>query len=325
MQLARALPILDVAPGLSKRPFLSIAVPTPIEPMPGFEGRVFVKRDDLVSPLYGGNKVRRWEWLLGEALDRGAKTLLTVGGTGSTQVTSLSAHGRAAGLAVTAILFDQPDTEFVREALALDERFGAKLIRGGGYASTAYAALKAYRSAEKPYFIAPGASGPVANLAYVDAMLEVGRQVDAGELPRPDRIVTACGSGGTTVGLAIGAAMLGYETEVVGVRITDLIASNPITLRAFAMSTLRVLRAAGYPAGKLYPKLRMDHRFIGQGYGFSTPEAEAGARVYRDAFGVAGEVTYSGKALAALAAIAREHPQETILYWNTLSSTGRQI
>ncbi len=288
-----------------------------------FAGRVFVKRDDRVSPLYGGNKVRRWEWLLGEALDRGARTLLTVGGTGSTQVTSLSAHGRALGLAVTAVLFDQPESAFVEEALALDRDFGATIGRGGGYASTALASLRAYRAADKPYFIAPGASGPVANLAYVDAMLEVGAQVERGELPRPDRIVTACGSGGTTVGLAIGAAMLGWPTEVVGVRITDLVASNPLTLGAFAEGTKAVLRSAGYRK-KLRPRIRMDHRFIGKGYGFSTPDAEAGALVYERCFGAAGEVTYSGKALAALARIAREHPTETILYWNTLSSTGRR-
>ena len=290
--------------------------------MPGFGGQVYVKRDDLVSPLYGGNKVRRWEWLLGEALDRGAETVLTVGGTGSTQVTSLSAHGRALGLSVTAILFDQPETPFVSEALALDTGFGAAIVRGGGYASTAFAALRAYRSAARPYFIAPGASGPVANLAYVDAMLELGAQVERGEIPRPDRIVTACGSGGTTVGLAIGAAVLGWPTEVVGVRITDLVASNPLTLGAFAEGTKRVLRAGGF-RGRLRPRMRMDHRFIGEGYGYPTPAAEEGALVYERAFGVPGEVTYSGKSLAALARIVREHPTETILYWNTLSSTGR--
>ncbi len=319
----RPLPVLSVAPGLATRPFLPLATITSVEPLPGFDGRVFVKRDDRVSPLYGGNKVRRWEWLLAEAISLGKTAVMTVGGTGSTQVTSVSAHAQAAGLSVSAVLFDQPETAFVDEALALDRGFGAHLVRGGGYARTALETLRTYRARERPYFIAPGASGPLANLAYVDAMLELGAQIDAGAMPRPDKIVVACGSGGTTAGLAVGAAILGYETEVIGVRITDLLVSNRLTLAGLARGTVRLLRREGLRAGPLRPRMHQDHRFIGQGYGFSTPEAERGAARYQELFGVPGEVTYSGKAMAALETIVRESSGQTILLWNTLSSTGR--
>ncbi len=314
-----------MAPGLRERPFLPIvARPTPVERLATFGDRAWVKRDDLASPYYGGNKVRRWEWLLGEAKARGKTEVLTVGGLGSTQVTSLAVHGARAGLAVTAVLFDQPHTPFVDEALALDRAAGAEIILGGGYAKTAWAAAREILKRRKhTLVIAPGASGPLANVAYVDAMLELGLQVELGEAPRPDRIVVACGSGGTTVGLAIGAAILGWPTEIVAVRITDLVASNRATLAALAAGTRRLLRREGF-RGKASPlAIRMDHRFVGPGYGYSTPDAEAGAERFSSAFGAPGEITYSGKAIAALERALVEHPKDTILLWNTLSSTGR--
>src|SRR5262249_48377791 len=83
---------------------------------------------------------------------------------------------------------------------------GGGLVRGGGYFGTAIRGLAAYRALEKPYLILPGASSPMAVLGYVDAMLELGEQVERGELPRPDIIVLATGSGGTLAGLSLGAA-----------------------------------------------------------------------------------------------------------------------
>ncbi len=319
------LPILDVAPGLARRPFLPIvARPTPVVPAPLFGDRVWVKRDDLASPWYGGNKVRRWEWLIADAIDRGKTELFTVGGLGSTQVTSLAVHGRRAGLDVSVVLFDQPLTPFVDEALALDRGAGASIRHGGGYARTAALSLwDIVRKRPRAAVIAPGASGPVANLSYVDAMLELGLQVQRGEAPRPDRIVVACGSGGTAVGLAIGAAILGWPTEIVAVRITDLVASNALTLGALGVGTRRLLAREGLTRRLPRSNLRIDHRFVGRGYGYGTPEAERGAARFEEAFGAPGEITYSGKAIAALERAIEEHPSATTLLWNTLSTTGR--
>jgi D-cysteine desulfhydrase len=318
------LPIFDVAPGLARVPFLPIAhAPTEVHALEGYGGRVWVKRDDRVSPLYGGNKVRRWEWLLADARARGKNRILTVGGIGSTQVTSLIAHGDAHGFKVSAVLFDQPETAFTVEALALDARFHGRTTLGHGYGRTAVASFRQI-ARERPYVIAPGASGPLANVAYVDAALELGQQVARGEAPRPDRIVVACGSGGTSVGLAIGMRILGWPTEIVAVRITDFAVSNPASLRLLEALTLRrlVKEGAKIPLARS-ARLTMEHRFIGEGYGFATPEALVGAERYGELFGAPGEVTYSGKAMAALDATAKEHPNDTILLWNTLSTTGR--
>jgi D-cysteine desulfhydrase len=308
--------------------------PTPVEPLPGFGERVWVKRDDLCSPLYGGNKVRRWEWVLGEARAKGIRRLFTVGGLGSTQVVSLAAHGRAAGFAVEALLFDQPDSAFLAEAARSMKGFDAHVERSGGYLRTAartVARLLASGDAQPPtralgegaLFVPPGASGPLANLGYVDALLELEAQIDAKLLPRPDAIVLPSGSGGTAAALALTAALVGLRCEVVAVRITERIASNTLTLGAIARATGRLVRARGGPAAPWSLPLRVEHRFAGRGYGHSTPEAERGAARFFEWFGAPGEITYSGKAIAALERLALERPRDTLLLWNTLSTTGR--
>lgn len=339
-------PLLEVAPRLAARPFLPIAeLPTPVQPMPALAaaGRVWVKRDDVVSSLYGGNKVRRWEWLLAEARAQGRSELLTIGGPGSTQLTSLAAHGQAHGFQVHGVIFEQPPSAFVEEALREDAHYRATLHfskgayeapapprgapqRSGGYARTVLTALYFLARHPRAYVIAPGASGPLATLSYVDAMLELGAQVRAGLLPRPDRVVVPCGSGGTAVGLALGAALLGWrDTTIEAVRITDLYLSNPITLGAIARASAALLRREGYRGPRLGTRIEMNHRFIGPGYGAATPEAEHGSALFERAFGLPGEVTYSGKGLAALEQAVLARPRETILYWNTLSTTGRLV
>jgi D-cysteine desulfhydrase len=294
---------------------------TPVEPLPGFGERVWVKRDDLCSPLYGGNKVRRWEWVLGEARARGVHRLFTVGGLGSTQVVSLAAHGRAAGFEVQAVLFDQPRSAFLDEAARSMKSFEAQVERGGGYLGTAARALT--KLGKGALFVPPGASGPLANLGYVDAMLELAAQIEAKQLPRPHAIVLPSGSGGTAVALALTAALIGLSCEIVAVRITERLVSNTLTLGAIARATGRLVHAKGGPKAPWSLPLRIEPRFVGRGYGHTTPEAERGAQRFSEWFGPPGEITYSGKAIAALERLAIERPRDTLLLWNTLSTTGR--
>ncbi|WP_437595206.1 pyridoxal-phosphate dependent enzyme [Sorangium sp. So ce590] len=327
---SRELPLFAELPELSGRiPWRPLAhAPTPVVPCAAIEGYlgrggVWVKRDDVISPLYGGNKVRRFEFLLADAERRGARTLVTVGGLASTQVMATALFGRALGFAVVAVLFDQPISRFGRSALLADAASGAELVHGGGYATTALRAIRALRRAERPYFILPGASAALPCLGYVDAMLELAEQVRRGEAPRPDRIVVPSGTGGTLAGLALGAAMLGWPTTIVGVRITERVASNRAVVRYEVHNMKRLLarRAPRFTRRRLPPvRFAIDHRAIGPGYGAPTPASIAAIPEVERLIGVPGEITYSAKALAALREIGREHPGETILLWQTLSS-----
>jgi 1-aminocyclopropane-1-carboxylate deaminase/D-cysteine desulfhydrase-like pyridoxal-dependent ACC family enzyme len=316
--LAREVPWLPLVHG-----------PTPVERCDAIApwlGRddVWMKRDDLASPLYGGNKVRRFEHLFADAQRRGAREIITVGGLASTQVTATLLFGRSLGFDVTAVLFGQPVTSFARRSLLLQASTGGRLIHGGGYVQTALrTALAVMRGGRRSYFVPPGASTPMANLGYVGAMLEIADQVERKALPRPDIIVLPSGSGGTAAALCVGIMMLGWSTTVVGVRITDRIACNRVTLRFLVEATARYLaKRGGRPLRRSLPDPRfiVDHRAAGAGYGHPTPEAiEAVPQVER-LLGVPGEITYSGKALVGLRRIAAENPGKNILLWNTLSA-----
>jgi D-cysteine desulfhydrase len=296
---------------------------TAIEPWLG-RGGVFQKRDDQVSPLYGGNKVRRFEYLLADAEARGARRLITVGGLASTQMMATVLFGRGAGFEVTAALFDQPVTRFAREALLTGAAGGGDLVYGGGYLTTALRTIQALAGAERSYLILPGASNPLALLGYVDAMLELGEQVRRGEAPQPDVIVLPAGSGGTLAALAVGAAILRWDVLLTAVRITELFACNRVTIGLLIRALRSYLgRRAAAAKGLRLDRVRVaiHHGAIGRGYGHPTAEAIAAVPEVTRLLGVPGEITYSGKGLVGLRAVAAEHPKKTILYWHTFSST----
>ena len=330
----RSRPLLfDELPDLAKRtPWTPLAhVPTAVEPCDAIgewlgargSSRVFMKRDDLVSPLYGGNKVRRYEYVLADAKARNARRIVTVGGLASTQAMATTLFGRALGFEVCVVLFDQPVTRFARDSVRGFIANGAEVVYGGNYLMTGLRAWRAMHQGKDNYFIMAGAAGPLANLGYVDAMLELAKQVERGEMPRPDVIVLPTGSSGTLAALALGAAHLGWETEIIGVRITPAIACNRLTVGAVIRSTDRYL-AARDPRWK--PMRASVHYSlyggaIGPGYGHPTPAAIEGAAQNEVLTGARGEVTYSGKALAGLRELLAEprHRDKVFLVWNTLS------
>lgn len=290
---------------------------------------LWVKRDDQASKLYGGNKVRRYEFVLADAIERGAKRILTVGGLASTQVMATAVLAKSLGLSVTAVLFDQPVTEFARRAIRTDVSAGAELVYGGSYLRTGLKTLRQYRRDGSDYFIAPGASGPRANLGYIDAILELAGQVESEQCPQPEVIVLPTGSAGTLAAIALATAWLGWSTEVIGVRIAPLVACNNLTVARVIRSTARWMasRTGDSRWTSLSPRWRLFHGAIGRGYGYATRESLEAIAWNRALTGVDGEVTYSAKALAGLRVIAHEkaYRDKTILLWQTLSSVEPRL
>jgi D-cysteine desulfhydrase len=328
----RSRPLLfDELPDLAKRtPWTPLAhVPTAIEPCSaigswlGRRDGVFMKRDDLVSPLYGGNKIRRYEYVLADAKARNAKRIVTVGGLASTQAMATTLFGRALGFEVCVVLFDQPVTRFARASVRGFLANGAEVVYGGGYVMTGVRAWRAMQRGADNYFIMAGAAGPLANLGYVDAMLELAQQVERGEMPRPDVIVLPTGSSGTLAALALGAAHLGWDTEIIGVRITSAVVCNRLTVGAVIRSTDRHLAARDHRWKPMRDRVRYSlyGGALGPGYGYPTPAALEGAAQNEVLTGAPGEVTYSGKALAGMRALVAEprHRGKVFLVWNTLS------
>lgn len=317
-------PLVRRFPRLAERPFWPLAdVPTPVTRLDVLAtelGRddVWMKRDDVSCRVFGGNKVRRYEWLFADAHNSGFKRVVTVGGTGSSQVTATAILGKYSGFEVSAALFDQPFTPSVQRALACDVDAHARLLYRGGYLRTALAYLGEKRRGA--YAIPPGASTPMANIGYVDAVLELAEQVERGELPKPDLIVLPVGTGGTMAGICVGLGIVGWNTHVMPVRITSFLVCNGWLMGGIVRDTHRYLeRAAGEPIPAPAP-FTMLHGYVGQGYGYPTQASYEGERMLSKVTNSPGETTYTGKAMAALRDLAKAHPTKNILYWNTLSS-----
>ncbi|MEZ4391618.1 MAG: pyridoxal-phosphate dependent enzyme [Polyangiales bacterium] len=224
---------------------------------------------------------------------------------------------------LTAVLFDQALTRFAQRALLTNATAGTRLIAGGGYVRTALRVIATLARRRGAYFITPGASHALANVGYVDAMLELAAQVDEGLLPRPDAIVVPTGSAGTLAAMAVGAAHLGWSTEVIGARIATRLVTNDATVRGRIRATAGfITRRAPEFAMVTEPRWSLDHGVIGGGYGEPTDEAVANIPRVREVIGVDGEVTYSAKALAALRRVAQDPKWKgkTVLWWQTLSS-----
>lgn len=327
-------PICDRLPGLEAplAPLALADLPTPVEPLAQLEhalGRagLWIKRDDLSSTLYGGNKVRKLEFLLGQARRAGATALVTMGGTGSNHLLATALHGRGLGMRTVGVVFPQPETEAVRRNLAADRAAGVELIPirskyllpGAVALTLARIQLASGRSAA---LIPGGGSSPVGALGFVNAGLELAGQIEAGLLPEPRAVFLPYGTGGTAVGLAIGLQLAGLKTRVVAVRVIDRLLANRLRLRLLARSAAELIRR--HQPGVDLPRwpganLEIRQGYIGRGYGHPTEAATRALAEFEQRAGIRLELTYTGKAAAAFLDEARKH-RGPLLFWNTYSS-----
>jgi len=324
LALFRAFPALPRR--LPRYPLL--AAPTPVEPLPlpGFaEGSLWVKRDDRSCPLYGGNKPRKLEFVLGAALARGAHRLVTTGGLGTNHGLATTILGGDAGLATTLVLVRQPLTPGVQRALLLHAAYGARLVYGANVPGTALQVLRVLAAStlrgEKPFFVATGGSSRRGDAGFVSAALELAEQVRTDSCPEPAEIYVPVGTGGTLVGLVAGLALARLRSRVVGVLVTDILPPSARSLARAARAVLAWLRRLepALPQARVEPAdFELVASQLGAGYGAPT---DAG----RDAVGAAGacglqlETTYTGKSLAEILERRRRDalPRGPVLFWNT--------
>lgn len=317
---------------LSSLAHLPLSRPTPVERLDGLSDEtgsdLWVKRDDRSAELYGGNKVRKLEFLLADARRRGCKSIVTTGAYGSHHVLATSLFGAHWSFNVHAVVVAQPWTSHVEENLRCVLGAGTEVHRARAWpiVATKTASLLAGLTARglSPYRVPHGGSSTVGTLGYVEAGLELAGQIDSGEIPEPSAIFVALGSGGTVAGLSVGLAAMGFTTPVIGVRVTPRLVCNRAVVVNLINSTVRYLRNIdpSFPdvakgAGRLL-KVHSDH--YGGGYGVvDGATTEALKRSERS--GLTLDPTYTGKAFAAfLSAAASGRNGRRLLFWNTLSS-----
>ena len=204
---AASCPLLDRFPELSGRiPHVSLgAGPSPVSRLnrlsSAVDGDIWLKNDGLYGTVYGGNKPRKLEFMLADALDKGARTVITTGALGTNHGLATALYGRQLGLEVVLLLtYEEPGPE-IAERLCELHTAGARLHYTRSlpltFASLPYFMLRYRSGGRAPYFLGPGASTPLGALGYVSAALELAEQVRAGDLPAPRTIIVPAGTGGT--------------------------------------------------------------------------------------------------------------------------------
>ena len=268
-------PLFDAFPALRERaPFVPLAdLPTPLERMERLSDQVgaevWVKRDGLTHPLYGGNKIRKFEFVFGDALRKGAKVVLTGGGLGSHHTLAAAVVARQFGLRAVCSYYCQPISAEVHHNLRLSPPLGIQAHFCGDYVGLALSFAWQYvrwlaRTGRPPYFIYPGAPGTLGVLGYVNAAFEVKAQLGLMGEPEPEAIFVAAGSCGTLAGLILGARLAELESQVVGVRIIE---ENVANRRKVARM---VNKAARYLRRPWYERYRTD--WVGSAAGRFAPE-----------------------------------------------------
>ncbi|HME73905.1 MAG TPA: pyridoxal-phosphate dependent enzyme [Myxococcota bacterium] len=291
-------------------------------------GRLYVKRDERSCLAYGGNKPRKLEFVIGDALQRGARTLVTTGGLGTNHGLATTILGRAAGLSTILVLVHQPVTEAVRETLLLQAAYGARQVYGANVPGAALQTLRVLMGSllrgDRPLLVPTGGSSARGNLGFVSAGLELAEQVRAGALPEPEQVYVPVGSGGTLAGLVLGLRLARLRTRAVGVLVSDILPPSPARLARAARRTLTHLRRAdpSVPALTIIPSdFSLLTSELGPGYGAPTPAALEAVELAARA-GLSLDVTYAGKCLAAIVNRARrgELGHGPILFWNTYNA-----
>lgn len=295
---------------------------------------VYMKRDDINGPLradglrvVGGNKVRKLEFLLGDALARKATAVMTFGCAGSNHALATAAYAHLVGLQAISILRPQANSPIVRRNLLLQNYYGAQLHE---YPNQEWRCLGGFCAflrhkqlyGEYPYFIPTGGTCPLGELGFINAAFELKQQVEQGVMPEPDYIYVPLGSMGTTVGLMIGLKAAGLKTQVVAVRVDDYEDANEQTLLPLLRDATAYVRSLdpSFPALEFgLNDIVIAHDFFGQGYGIATPQAQQAMRTMREKYGITLDGTYSGKTVAALLHDLRQPAlkNKIVLYWNT--------
>lgn len=271
---------------------------------------LYVKRDDCTGLALGGNKARKLDFLMGEALQLGADTVLTCGAMQSNHVRQTAAAASKLGLRCVVLLeqkFPQLGEPYSDSGNVLLDRLLGATVRSfpAGTDMTAQldAAADSVRAeGGRPYIIPVGGSNPVGTLGYIKCAFEIAAQARAIGL-RIDHLVHATGSAGTQAGLVLGFALQNLGTRVLGISVGAARDVQEAKVHALAAVTAERL---GLPGGILQrASIEVDADQVGPGYGHTTCAMQDALRLAAQTEGLVLDPVYTGKAMAALIAHVR--------------------
>ncbi|UCC61623.1 MAG: D-cysteine desulfhydrase family protein [Anaerolineae bacterium] len=312
-------------------PRISLAhLPTPLEEMSrlrealGGGPHLLIKRDDQTGLATGGNKTRKLEFLVAEALAQEADTLITAGGPQSNHCRQTAAAAAKMGLRCVLVLSGEPlPRSHWNGNLLLDDLLGAEVHWAGNRdrAAAMDEVADALRTAgARPHVIPVGGSVPTGAAGYVAAIEEVAGQLATRD-ERVDRIVFASGSAGTHAGILVGVKALGLEARVEGIN-DDKVGGLREKIVTLAEATAARL---GLDLGFSEGDFVLHDAYGAPGYGVITDAEREAIRLLAQTEGIIADPVYTGRALAGLIDLVRRDvygPKETVLFWHTGGVAG---
>ncbi len=330
---------MEEYPGLQKIPWIQlINSPTPVGQLVGLEKElnfkgIYIKRDDLTNPEYGGNKPRKFEFLLGRALNRGKRHILTMGGIGSNHCVANSMFCKQLGLKSVVYLQNQPLSDHVRKNLLLELYYNAKIVHLNKQVSIALAVIGYLLTHWRSYLIWAGGSNKIGTIGYVNAAFELKKQIDEGLLPEPDYIFTTTGSSGTTAGLLLGCELARLKkSKIIGVTVSSKQFASQKNVLNLATNCLKYLRKFDdtipfVSTSTLNIRLVMNTNYFGGTYGITTNKGQQAVNLIKKTDGITLENTYTGKTLSCLIDFINQNREsldgKSILFINSYSSVDQ--
>lgn len=295
---------------LDRFPRVSLShAPTPLEPLDRLRGvlggpRMWIKRDDCTGLAQGGNKARKLEFLVADALAQGCDTLITPGAVQSNHVRMTAAAAARFGLQAHAVLerrVSDTDADYEENGnILLDELFGCArtYVPGGSDVGAACAAVADELKAKgaKPYIIPGGGSNPVGALGYVACAMELLDQASQLGI-NISRLVLGTGSSGTQAGLVAGFSALGSSVEVFGVSVRHPRKKQEEMVFDLACRTADHL---GHGGAVKREHVFADDGYVGPGYGLPTTGMVDALTLLARTEGLLLDPVYSGKAMAGM-------------------------
>jgi len=284
-----------------------------------FECNIYIKRDDLTGFAFGGNKTRKFDFLIADAIEKGCDTLIGIGANQSNFCRILSGVGAKYGLSVHLILNGTEPKEPTGN-LMLDHLFGATVhhIDTTDPEERMEKAIEVRKNLEyngkRVYFMPPGGSTSIGALGYIAGWGELMDDFNQNQL-KVDKLFHASSSAGTQAGLVAGQAITGWPGQIIGI-------SVDVPKDDLENNVYELAQAAGNFLNIQVPRslVTVDDNYIGKGYGKHTALAEEAIELFAKNEGVLLDHVYSGKAASGLIDYCRSGkiaPGETIVFLHT--------
>ncbi|MFI5333277.1 MAG: 1-aminocyclopropane-1-carboxylate deaminase/D-cysteine desulfhydrase [Candidatus Babeliales bacterium] len=317
-------------------PYISLAaLPTPVQRLNNLSAvygtELYIKRDDLTGGhdelgniIYGGNKVRKLEFLLAQAQALGASHVMTFGAAGSNHAVATAVHAHRLGMQPICMLKHQEPSLVVQQNLKMHLLCNSELHYNASVGNRNLEALIAWlahlkKDGKAPYIIPTGGSNAHGALGFVNAAYELKEQINQGFIPQPTHVYLPVGSCGTAAGLLLGCKAAGLNVHIVAVSVepdTDFetgVKKLFNKTNALLCSIDQSFPEYTYSADDI----TIITNFAGPNYGVCTAEGNDATRIMRELEGIQLEGTYTAKACAAMLDDAQQHHDRVILFWNT--------